>query len=155
MNAGSKAHSIGRTIGLVLATLGLVAALLLPTATAAQESARLRVWHFAEGLTRADIQSYFLVHNLEDRPTSVRAEYQREDGVKLTQNFGVPPRGRVSIGAGDLLGPTAFGVSFGFASSIRATVPATTGVAILVPLKVKYGLPLSRPVSPPSKPSTR
>ena len=35
---------------------------------------------------------------------------------------------------------TAFGVSFGFASSINATVPATTGVAMLVPLRLRYGL---------------
>ena len=32
-----------------------------------------------------------------------------------------------------------FGVRFGFASSISATVPATTGVAMLVPLSVRYG----------------
>ncbi len=31
---------------------------------------------------------------------------------------------------------TAFGVSFGFASSINATVPATTGAAMLVPLRL-------------------
>ena len=32
---------------------------------------------------------------------------------------------------------TAFGVSFGFASSINATVPATTGVAMIVPLRLR------------------
>ena len=35
---------------------------------------------------------------------------------------------------------TALGVSVGFASSINATVPATTGVAMLVPLRLRYGL---------------
>src|SRR6185436_5545249 len=34
---------------------------------------------------------------------------------------------------------TALGVSAGFACSINATVPATTGVAILVPLRLRYG----------------
>src|SRR4029453_8036695 len=35
---------------------------------------------------------------------------------------------------------TAFGVRLGLASSISATVPATTGVAMLVPLRLRYGL---------------
>jgi len=34
---------------------------------------------------------------------------------------------------------TAFGVSDGFAWSIRATVPVTTGDAMLVPERLKYG----------------
>ena len=34
----------------------------------------------------------------------------------------------------------AFGVSVGFACSISATVPATTGAAMLVPLRLRYGL---------------
>ena len=33
-----------------------------------------------------------------------------------------------------------FGVSFGFAWSISATVPLTTGAAMLVPLSTMYGL---------------
>ena len=45
---------------------------------------------------------------------------------------------------------TRFGLSDGFAWSISATVPATTGDAMLVPLRLRYGrlgvsrLPLSR-----------
>src|SRR5262245_48889120 len=35
---------------------------------------------------------------------------------------------------------TAFGVSDGLASSISATVPATTGAAMLVPVRLRYGL---------------
>ena len=35
---------------------------------------------------------------------------------------------------------TAFGVSCGFAWSISATVPVTTGAATLVPLRLMYGL---------------
>ena len=35
---------------------------------------------------------------------------------------------------------TRFGVSFGFACSISATVPATTGDAMLVPVRLRYGL---------------
>jgi hypothetical protein len=35
---------------------------------------------------------------------------------------------------------TAFGVSFGLASSINATVPDTTGADMLVPLRLRYGL---------------
>jgi hypothetical protein len=34
---------------------------------------------------------------------------------------------------------TAFGVSNGFACIMSATAPATTGAAMLVPLKLKYG----------------
>src|SRR6185436_20051669 len=34
---------------------------------------------------------------------------------------------------------TAFGVRFGSACNIRATVPDTTGAAMLVPLKLRYG----------------
>ena len=33
-----------------------------------------------------------------------------------------------------------FGVSDGFACSISATVPATTGEAMLVPVRLRYGL---------------
>ncbi len=35
---------------------------------------------------------------------------------------------------------TRFGVSVGFACSISATVPVTTGAAMLVPLRLRYGL---------------
>jgi hypothetical protein len=35
---------------------------------------------------------------------------------------------------------TMFGVSDGFACSISATVPATTGEAMLVPVRLRYGL---------------
>ena len=35
---------------------------------------------------------------------------------------------------------TRFGVRFGFACSISATVPATTGAAMLVPVRLRYGL---------------
>ena len=34
---------------------------------------------------------------------------------------------------------TAFGVRLGFASSISATTPATTGDAMLVPVRLRYG----------------
>src|SRR5436853_2275739 len=34
---------------------------------------------------------------------------------------------------------TAFGVSAGLAWSMSATVPATTGAAMLVPLRLRYG----------------
>ena len=44
---------------------------------------------------------------------------------------------------------TAFGVSDGLACSIKATVPATTGAAMLVPLSVRYARSL-----PPAKPLT-
>ena len=46
---------------------------------------------------------------------------------------------------------TALGVSDGFACSIKATVPATIGAAMLVPVRLRYGwltvgtLPQSRP----------
>ena len=33
-----------------------------------------------------------------------------------------------------------FGVSDGFACSISATVPLTTGAAMLVPVRLRYGL---------------
>jgi hypothetical protein len=35
---------------------------------------------------------------------------------------------------------TALGVRSGLASSINATVPATTGAAMLVPVRLRYGL---------------
>ena len=35
---------------------------------------------------------------------------------------------------------TAFGVRFGSASSINATVPVTTGAAMLVPVRLRYGM---------------
>src|SRR6478672_9480603 len=39
---------------------------------------------------------------------------------------------------------TRFGVSFGLACIISATAPATTGDAMLVPVRLRYGLPASR-----------
>ena len=41
---------------------------------------------------------------------------------------------------------TRFGVSFGFACSINATEPATTGAAMLVPLSARYGFDPRRSV---------
>jgi hypothetical protein len=35
---------------------------------------------------------------------------------------------------------TRFGVSFGFACSISATLPLTTGADMLVPVRLRYGL---------------
>src|SRR5580704_17470096 len=40
-----------------------------------------------------------------------------------------------------------FGVRFGFAWSISATVPVTTGVAMLVPVRLRYGMKPSEGVS--------
>lgn len=99
-----------------LATLALIWVALGPaTASAQQTSAEppwLRVWHFAEGRSSGEIRTYFLIHNLRDQPTAVRAEYQRDDGIRLTQWLGVPARGRVSFDAGDIVGQGSFGASF-------------------------------------------
>ncbi len=72
----------------------------------------LRTWHFAEGITRGDFQTFFSVLNLSDRPASITAHYHREDGIRLVQWFGVGPRARLSISVQEIVGPQAFGASF-------------------------------------------
>ena len=49
-------------------------------------------------------------------------------------------RSRTSCAVYWMIAFTRFGVSFGFACSISATVPATTGAAMLVPVRLRYGL---------------
>jgi hypothetical protein len=73
---------------------------------------RLRVWHFAEGNSRNDFQTFFTLLNLADQPASVTASYDRDDNIRLVQWLGIPPRGRISLNANDVVGPRAFGASF-------------------------------------------
>ncbi|MBA2450292.1 MAG: hypothetical protein H0V51_19940 [Chloroflexi bacterium] len=79
---------------------------------AVSEEQPLRAWHFAEGNSRHEFQTFFSVLNLSDRPASVTANYHREDGIRMVQWLGVEPRSRVSLDVGEIVGQHAFGASF-------------------------------------------
>ncbi|MCC6178948.1 MAG: hypothetical protein IT305_26875 [Chloroflexi bacterium] len=82
------------------------------TVATANTSARLRSWYFAEGNSRRDFQTFFTLLNLSDQPASVTASYDRDDGIRLVQWLGIPPQGRISLNANDIVGPRSFGASF-------------------------------------------
>jgi hypothetical protein len=71
-----------------------------------------RVWHFAEGNSRNGFETYFTLKNVSDQPASVSAQYNRDDGIRLTQWLGIEPRARLSLNANDVVGARAFGASF-------------------------------------------
>lgn len=96
-----------------------------PAATATEQP--FRAWHFAEGNSHHDFQSYFSFLNLADRPASVMAYYTREDGIRLVQWFGIEPRARLSFGADDIVGRYAFGASFFSDQDIVAERSTTWG----------------------------
>ncbi len=48
---------------------------------------------------------------MTDSPDGVIPSYQR-DHIRLTQWRGVPPRGRISLSANEVVGAKAFGASF-------------------------------------------
>jgi hypothetical protein len=112
---------------IVLATLRPVASLLaltvlvfgaFPLARAAEEEppeldeAPMRSWHFAEGNSGQDFQTFFSFLNLSDRPASVMAYYHRDDGIRVVQWLGIEPRARLSLNAREIVGRRAFGASF-------------------------------------------
>ena len=43
----------------------------------------LRVWHFAEGNSRHEFQTFFSFLNLSEEATSVMGYYNRDDGIRL------------------------------------------------------------------------
>jgi hypothetical protein len=71
-----------------------------------------RSWHFAEGVNGSQFQTYFSLFNLADQPASVVAHYHRDDGIRLTQWFGIPAATRLSFSVDQIVGPHAFGASF-------------------------------------------
>ncbi|HZO28714.1 MAG TPA: hypothetical protein VFH48_22295 [Chloroflexota bacterium] len=71
-----------------------------------------RAWHFAEGNSRNGFETYFTLLNLADEPASVSAQYNRDDGIRLTQWLGIEPHARLSLNANDVVGAKAFGASF-------------------------------------------
>jgi hypothetical protein len=83
-----------------------------PVRATGVDEAPLRVWHFAEGNSRNEFHTFFSFLNLSDQPASVMAHYNRDDGVRLVQWFGIEPRGRLSLNASDVVGARAFGASF-------------------------------------------
>lgn len=72
----------------------------------------LRAWYFAEGNSRNGFDTYFTLLNLSDQPASVSAQYNRDDGIRLTQWLGIEPHARLSLNANDFVGSRAFGTSF-------------------------------------------
>jgi hypothetical protein len=75
-------------------------------------TAPFRAWHFAEGNSRSGFETYFSLLNLSDQPASVSAQYNRDDGIRLTQWLGIEPHARLSLSANDIVGAKAFGASF-------------------------------------------
>jgi hypothetical protein len=83
-----------------------------PAPAIAPDAIPFRAWHFAEGNSRNGFETYFSLLNLSDQPASVSAQYNRDDGIRLTQWLGIEPHARLSLSANDIVGAKAFGASF-------------------------------------------
>ena len=83
-----------------------------PSAARAAGETPLRAWHFADGNSRSQFQTYFMLVNLSDQPASVTAQYSRDDGIRLVQWLGIEPRARLSVDANAVVGERSFGASF-------------------------------------------
>jgi hypothetical protein len=81
-------------------------------ASPAADAVPFQAWHFAEGNSRNGFETYFSLLNLADQPASVSAQYNRDDGIRLTQWLGIEPHSRLSLSANDIVGARAFGASF-------------------------------------------
>jgi hypothetical protein len=71
-----------------------------------------RAWYFAEGNTIGQVQTYFLVYNLSDQSTEVRATYFGNDGRTREQTIPVAPRGRAGVRANDVISNQEFSARF-------------------------------------------
>jgi hypothetical protein len=58
------------------------------------------------------VSTYFVLMNLDDLPTSVKAVFTRDDGGRVERSFLLPPRARQAFRVDDLLPDTAFAASF-------------------------------------------
>jgi hypothetical protein len=83
-----------------------------PAQAVDEGSISLRAWHFAEGNSRNGFETYFTLLNLSDKSAGVTANYNRDDGIRLTQWIGIEPHARLSLNANDVVGAKAFGSSF-------------------------------------------
>jgi hypothetical protein len=71
-----------------------------------------RSWYFAEGNTTGEIETYFLVSNLTDQATAVRATYYTGQDAPVEREVDVPAGARISIRANDVIGQADFSARF-------------------------------------------
>ncbi|MEO5822500.1 MAG: chitobiase/beta-hexosaminidase C-terminal domain-containing protein [Vicinamibacteraceae bacterium] len=76
-------------------------------------------WHFAEGFTAGDYQTFVLLGNPNNATAAVTARFMRDDGVVVARNYSIPARSRLTIHANSV--PEL--LSAAFATSVQSTLP--------------------------------
>jgi hypothetical protein len=76
-------------------------------------------WHFAEGFTAGDFQTFVLLGNPNAAATSITARFMRDDGVVVTRNYTIPARSRLTIYTNSI--PELS--SAAFATSVESSLP--------------------------------
>ena len=84
-------------------------------------------WHFAEGATIGDIQTFFLLQNPGDAPAHVTMRYWLGDGTTEARTHVVPPASRLTVWANQEGHPLD---AAEFATTIDADVPVVAERAV-------------------------
>ena len=75
------------------------------TRTAARRDSK--DWYFAEGNTNSQIETFFVLYNLSDRPSEVRGTFFADGASPREQTLWLPAGGRLAVRANDFV-PGAF-----------------------------------------------
>jgi hypothetical protein len=67
-----------------------------------------RTWFFAEGNTRSQTETYFVLFNLSPQAAQVGMTYVLDDGSTRDQALTVPASGRLAVRANDIVPGTFF-----------------------------------------------
>ena len=70
------------------------------------------VWYFAEGNTASQIETFFILYNLSDRPAQVRSTYFLEDATTREQTHPLPAGARLAVRANDVVAGGVFATRF-------------------------------------------
>ena len=71
-----------------------------------------RVWYFAEGNTTSQIEMFFILYNLSDRPAQVNSTYFLEDGTTRERSLPLPAGARLAVRANDVVAGDVFATRF-------------------------------------------
>ena len=80
--------------------------------TAAAQRSESKDWYFAEGNTTNQIETYFVLLNISDRPAQVNGTYFVDGGAPVRQSLNVPAGGRLAVRANDLVPGSFFSARF-------------------------------------------
>lgn len=80
--------------------------------TAATPRSDSRTWYFAEGNTTSQIEMFFVLYNLTEKATQVRATYFMESGTPREQTLSLGAGARLAVRANDSVGSGVFATRF-------------------------------------------